>query len=56
MLEKDVIVYDFSCLSVFVCVTDVGVAVTNLRVVCKLITCVSAFAENGHNLSGDSKF
>ena len=25
------------------CVTDVGVAVTNLRVVCKIITCVSAF-------------
>ena len=28
-----------------VCVTDVGVAVTNLRVVCKIITCVSAFIE-----------
>ena len=28
-----------------VCVTDVGVAVTNLRVVCKNITCVSAFTE-----------
>ena len=28
---------------VCVCVTDVGVAVTNLRVVCKNITCVSAF-------------
>ena len=27
------------------CVTDVGVAVTNLRVVCKIITCVSAFTE-----------
>ena len=26
-------------------VTDVGVAVTNLRVVCKSITCVSAFTE-----------
>ena len=25
--------------------TDVGVAVTNLRVVCKIITCVSAFTE-----------
>ena len=25
------------------CVTDVGVAVTNLRVVCKSITCVSTF-------------
>ena len=24
---------------------DVGVAVTNLRVVCKIITCVSAFTE-----------
>ena len=24
------------------CVTDVGVTVTNLRVVCKIITCVSA--------------
>ena len=29
------------------CVTDVGVAVTNLRVVCKSITCVSAFHRNG---------
>ena len=28
-----------------VCVTDVGVAVTNLRVVCKTITCASAFTE-----------
>ena len=37
-------------MSVRVCVTDVGVAVTNLRVVCKTITCVSAFTENkGHN-------
>ena len=27
------------------CVTNVGVAVTNLRVVCKTITCVSAFTE-----------
>ena len=27
------------------CVMDVGVAVTNLRVVCKIITCVSAFTE-----------
>ena len=25
--------------------TDVGVAVTDLRVVCKIITCVSAFTE-----------
>ena len=25
------------------CVTDVGVAITDLRVVCKFITCVSAF-------------
>ena len=25
------------------CVTDVGVPVTNLRVMCKIITCVSAF-------------
>ena len=32
-------------MSVRVCVTDVGVAVTNLRVVCKSITCVSAFTE-----------
>ena len=24
------------------CVTDVGVAITNLRVVCKIITCVPA--------------
>ena len=30
------------CPCVRVCVTDVGVAVTNLRVVCKIITCVSA--------------
>ena len=34
------------CLSVRVCVTDVGVAVTNLRVVCKIITCVPAVTEN----------
>ena len=27
------------------CVTVVGVAVTNLRVVCKINTCVSAFTE-----------
>ena len=33
------------CLSVRLCVTDVGVAVTNLQVVCKIITCVSAFTE-----------
>ena len=33
------------CPSVRVCVTDVGVAVTNLRVVCKTITCASAFTE-----------
>ena len=32
-------------LSVRVCVTDVGMAVTNLRVVCKTITCISAFTE-----------
>ena len=31
------------------CVTDVGVAATNLRVVCKSITCVSAL--NGHTKS-----
>ena len=31
--------------SVRPCVMDVGVAVTNLRVVCKIITCVSAFTE-----------
>ena len=31
--------------SVCVSVTDVGVAVTNLRFVCKTITCVSAFTE-----------
>ena len=35
----------FSCLSVRACVTDVGVAATNLRFVCKTITCVSAFTE-----------
>ena len=37
------------CLSVclFVClyVTDVGVAITNLRVVCKIIACVPAVTE-----------
>ena len=33
------------CLSVCLCVTDVGVAVTNLLVVCKTITCASAFTE-----------
>ena len=27
------------------CVTDVGVAITNLRVVCKIITCILAFTE-----------
>ena len=37
--------YNFSCLSVCACVTDVGVAVTNLWVVCKTITCASAFTE-----------
>ena len=37
--------------SVCVCVTDVGVAATNLRFVCKTITCVSAFTKNGHYLS-----
>ena len=31
--------------SVCLCVTDVGVAITNLRVVCKTITCASAFTE-----------
>ena len=33
-----------------VCVTDVGVAVTNLRVVCKIITCVPAVTEMAINL------
>ena len=32
-------------LSVCLCVTDVGVAVTNLRVVCKIIMCVPAVTE-----------
>ena len=32
-------------LSVCLCVTDVGVAVTNLRVVCKIIACVPAVTE-----------
>ena len=36
---------DFSCVCVCVSVMDVGVAVTNLRVVCKTITCASAFTE-----------
>ena len=31
------------CPSVCPCVMDVGVAVTDLRVVCKIVTCVSAF-------------
>ena len=35
------------------CVTDVGVAVTNLRVVCKIITCVSAFTEMAISLFRD---
>ena len=30
-------------LSVCLCVTDVGMTITNLRVVCKIITCVSVF-------------
>ena len=30
---------------VCVCVTDVDVAVANLRVVCIIITCISAFTE-----------
>ena len=38
-----VLYYDFSCLSVCLSVTNVGVAVMDLRVVCKIITCVSAF-------------
>ena len=33
------------CPCVCVCVMDVGVATTNLRFVCKTITCVSAFTE-----------
>ena len=33
------------CPCVCVCVMDVGVGVTNLRVVCKTITCASAFTE-----------
>ena len=31
--------------SVCLCVTDVGVAIPNLQVACKTITCVSAFTE-----------
>ena len=38
-------------LSVCLCVTDVGVAITNLRVVCKIII----YHRNGYNLSRDSK-
>ena len=34
-----------SSLCVCLCVTDVGVAITNLRVVCKIITCVPAVTE-----------
>ena len=40
-------------MSVHVCVTKVGVAVMDLRVVCKIIMCVSAFTElenHGHVL------
>ena len=38
------------------CVTDVGVAATNLRVVCKIITCVpAAVTEMAINLSRDTK-
>ena len=33
------------------CVMDVGLAVTNLRVVCKIITCVPAVTEMAINLS-----
>ena len=33
------------CPSMCLCVTDVGNAVTNLRVMCKTITCASAFTE-----------
>ena len=33
------------CPSVRVCVTDVGMAITNLQVVCNRITCVSAITE-----------
>ena len=38
---KIFVVHPTVCLSV----TDVGVATTNLRVVCKIITCVSASTE-----------
>ena len=38
-----VILSDFSCLSVRLSVTDVGVAVTNLRAVCKIITCLENY-------------
>ena len=31
--------------SVCPCVMDVGVAITNLRAVCKIVTCVSAFTD-----------
>ena len=36
-------------LSVCPCVMDVGVAITNLRVVCKIITCVPAVTEMAIN-------
>ena len=42
-------------LSVCACVTDVGVAITNLRVVCRIITCVPAVTEMAINLSRDTK-
>ena len=43
----------FTCVSVRACVTDVGVAVTNLWVACKIITCVPAVSchRNGYNIS-----
>ena len=40
---------------VCVCVMDVGVAITNLWVVCKIITCVPAVTEMAINLSRATK-
>ena len=41
--------HDFCCSSICLSVTDVGVAITNLRVMCKIIMCVQLY-RNGQNL------
>ena len=37
--------HQYLYIKIFVVCPSVGVAVTNLRVMCKIITCVSAFTE-----------